>query len=164
MSNAIGAGGASPFVQAMMATAELGMDCLALAPPAEIERIGQLPDSVRALTSAPLHRVLAHCDAIVHHGGDGTALTAATAGVPQLVITGNPEGDLCAGRLAANGAGTYLRLQDLRDDPASASVIRTGLDDLLADSAYAEGAKHLREEIEVQPTPADVAAALAAEL
>jgi UDP:flavonoid glycosyltransferase YjiC (YdhE family) len=164
MSNAIGADGASPFVQAILASVELGMDCLVAAPPAEIEGLGRLPDSVRALTSAPLHRVLPHCDAIVHHGGDGTALTAATVGIPQLVITGNPEGDLCAGRLASNGAGTYLCWPDLRDDPASASTIRNAMDKLLSDSGYAEGAQRLREEIERQPTPADVAAALAAEI
>lgn len=164
MSNAIGASGTSPYLQAIQATVELGMDCLVAAPTAEIEGLGQLPDSVRALTSAPLHRVLPYCDAIVHHGGDGTALTAATSAIPQLVIAGNPEADLCGGRVAANGAGSYLAWPELRDGSASAAVIRDALDKLLSDPTYIDGARGLREEIENQPTPADVAASIAEQL
>jgi glycosyltransferase len=161
ISEAIGGGGAaSPFREAIDATAELGMDCLVAAPEAEVEQLGRLPDSVRPLAYVPLHLVLPYCDAIVHQGGDGTALTAATAGIPQLVIARNPEADMCGGRLVANSAGMYLRYTDLRDDPASRVVIRDAVETLLSDSAYAGGARLLREEIETQPTPADVVTSL----
>jgi glycosyltransferase len=162
ISAAVGAGGAQPFLEAIDAITALGMDCLVAAPAADIERLGPLPDSVRALASVPLNLVLPHCDAIVHQGGDGTALTAATAAIPQLVIAGSAEADMCGGQLATAGAGIYLRYPDLRDDPDSATVIRDGIEKLLSDNIYVDGAARLRAEIESQPTPADVAARLAA--
>ncbi len=156
----VGAAGAEPFQQAVEAIAELELDCLVATLPEEVERLGSLPGSTRTLASVPLHLVLPYCDAIVHQGGYGTALTAAAAAVPQLIIARTPETDMCAGRIVAVDAGTHLRVPDLREDPASRSTIRNTIGQLLSTSDYTAGATKLRAEIESQPTPAEVAATL----
>jgi UDP:flavonoid glycosyltransferase YjiC (YdhE family) len=149
------------FLLAIEQIAALGMDCLVAAPKPDVERLGTLPDSVTAIASVPLHLVLPYCDGIVHQGGDGTALTAATAAIPQLVIAGSSEADMCGGRIAAAGAGIYLRDPDLRDDPDRPVILRHALQSLLSDPRFADGAAGLRDEIERQPTPAEVARRLA---
>jgi UDP:flavonoid glycosyltransferase YjiC (YdhE family) len=161
LSSAIGAEGANPFLQAIEAITALDMECFVAGPTADLERLGPLPESVRAPGYLPLHLVLPYCDAIVHQGGDGTALTAATTAIPQLIISVSAESDMCGGRIAAARAGIYLPYPDLRDDPDSPVVIRHAIQALLSDRRFADGAARLREEIESQPTPADVVTALA---
>lgn len=164
ISSAVGETGIRPFEEAIAVITELGLDCLVAAPAADIDRIGALPDTVRALASVPLNLVLPHCDAIVHQGGDGTALTAAVSAIPQLVITASPEADMCGGRLTAIGAGIHLRDPELRRDPAAATVIREAVDTLLADPDHAAAAVSLGREIAGQPAPAEVAATLTGRL
>lgn len=160
ISEGIGAAGAQPFRQAIDAVAELDLECLIAVPPAEIEPLGELPDSTRAFASVPLQLLLPHCDAIVHQGGYGSALSAAVAGVPQVVISSYPETDLCAGRLVAINSGIHLRVPDLGQDPDSRGTIRDAVAKVLSDTAYAESSRRLRADIESQPTPAEVAARL----
>jgi glycosyltransferase len=162
ISEGVGATGAQPFRQAIDAVAELGLDCLVAVPQAEIDPLGALPDSTRALASVPLQLLLPHCDAIIHQGGYGSALTAAAAGVPQVVISSYPETDMCAGRLVAVNAGIHLRVPDLQADPDSRATIRDAVARLLSDITYADGARRLRLDIESQPAPAEVAATLVA--
>jgi UDP:flavonoid glycosyltransferase YjiC (YdhE family) len=158
---ATGAAGAQPFLQAIEMITDLGMDCLVAAPAEAIRELGPLPDSVRPLASVPLNIVLPYCDAIVHQGGDGTALTAAGAAIPQLAITASHEAHLCGSRLGAVSAGIFLRDAELRDDPDSAVIIRHAVQALLSEPRFADGAARLRDEIESQPAPAEVAAHLA---
>jgi glycosyltransferase len=162
ISEGIGAAGAVPFHQAVEAVAELGLDCLLAVPPVEVERLGTLPGHARALASVPLQLVLPHCDAIIHQGGYGSALTAAAAGIPQLVIASYPETDMCAARLVAVGAGLHLRVPDLRADLDSRATIRDAVATLLFSTGYADGARRLRADIESQPAPAEVATRLLA--
>lgn len=149
-----------PFREAIEAIAALGMDCVVVTSAAEADRLGALPPSARTFASVPLHLILPDCDAIVHQGGDGTALTAAAAGLPQLVVAASPEADMAGGRLSGVGAGIYLRHPDLRAHPASGAVIRDAVAELLSNPTYAQGAVRLREEIESQPTPSEVVMAL----
>ncbi|HET9144268.1 nucleotide disphospho-sugar-binding domain-containing protein [Actinophytocola sp.] len=160
ISAAVGAEGILPFGQAVDAITALGMDCLVAAPEADLDRLGPWPDSVRALASVPLNVVLPHCDAIVHQGGDGTALTAAVAAIPQLVVTASPEADMCGGRLAATGAGIHLRHPQLRRDPAGPAVIRDAIHALLTEPGHAAAAHGLAAEIARQPAPTEVVATL----
>jgi glycosyltransferase len=155
-----GAAAVHPYRDAIDAITGLGMDCLIATTPDEIELLGTLPDSARALVSAPLHLLVPYCDAIVHQGGDGTALTAATAALPQVVIAGSPEADLAGGRLSAIGAAIHLRQSDLRDDPARGSVIREAVARSLDEPAFRESAQRLMAEIDGQPTPTVVASRL----
>jgi UDP:flavonoid glycosyltransferase YjiC (YdhE family) len=152
----LGAGPGEEFRDVIEAVTASGAAAMVVTSEAQLSAVGELPATARAFAGVPLQFVLAGCDAIVHHGGDGTSLTGAALGVPQLVITREPGDDLTGGRLAATGAGIHLRRQHLQEDPARRDVIGDALDKLLTDSTYRDAAGRLREEIERQPTPADV--------
>jgi glycosyltransferase len=143
----------NPYREAIDAVSELDVDVIVVTTPAQLELLGELPDRVRVLESAPLHLVLPYCDAIVHQCGDGTALTAAAAGIPQLAITRKPDPALTADRLAAAGVGRHLRYQDLSRDPHGGHRIRAAVHALVSEPAYRAAAERLRAEIEGQPPP-----------
>ncbi|WP_245572430.1 nucleotide disphospho-sugar-binding domain-containing protein [Actinokineospora enzanensis] len=115
------------------------------------DSLGPLPPQVRVVESLPLRLLLPGCAAIVHKGGSGTTLTAAAAGVPQLVLPTIADQFLNAERLAATGAGEYLE-----QDVATPERIRSDLLALLDSAAHRSAADALRREIERQPTPAEV--------
>jgi UDP:flavonoid glycosyltransferase YjiC (YdhE family) len=161
LSSALGAAGADPFREAIGAVAASGAEVVVLTSAAQLDTLGELPANTRAFASAPLHLVLPYCDALVQHGGDGTTLTAATAAVPQLAITGKPDNDLTGGRIAAVGAGIHLRVQELRSDPNCRDVIQAAVQRLLTEPSYLGAARRLQAEIERQPSPAAVVPALA---
>ena len=151
---AVGGTAMSPFLDAITAISTLDVDVVLATTTRHLELLGELPAGVRVAESAPLHLVLPYCDLIVHQAGDGTALTAAALGVPQLAITSKPDPALAAERLAAFGAAAHLRYQELGHDPAGTELIRTTAEKMLTDSAYALAAGRLRQEILDQPTPA----------
>src|SRR5437763_2801188 len=121
----------APYRLALDALVPTGAEIIVVSTAEQIELLGELPPNVRAAASVPLHFVLEHCDAIVQQGGDGTTLTAAVAGVPQLVITGKPDSEIAAGRIAATGCAVHLPYQILRELPDAAGVVRSTMDKLL---------------------------------
>jgi glycosyltransferase len=157
---ALGAGAADPYREAIEEIVAAGGEVVVVTTPEQIAFLGDLPTRVRALPSTPLQLVLPYCDALVQQGGDGTTLTAAALGVPQLAISRKPDAELPAGRLAHAGAGIHLRYQELRDDPDRRRVLRDTVERLLTEPAYREAARSLREEIERQPSPAELVPAL----
>jgi len=52
----------------------------------DLSALGTLPDNVRPVGWIPLGLLLARSDAVIHHGGSGTTLTALDAGLPQIVL------------------------------------------------------------------------------
>jgi len=110
-----------------------------------------LPDNVRALPWTPLHQVLAVSDAIVHHGGAGTTLTALAAGVPQLVVGRGADRAVNASGVADRGCGF------VPDGQPGADALRRVRDD----AALAAAAAEVRAEISTLPSPAAVAGRLA---
>ncbi|MFI9388423.1 nucleotide disphospho-sugar-binding domain-containing protein [Kutzneria sp. NPDC052558] len=113
--------------------------------------ISTAPPNVRLVESLPLRLLLPSCAAIVHKGGSGTTLTAAAAGVPQLVLPTIADQFLNAERLAGTGAGEYLE-----QDVATPERIRAGLLALIDSAPHRTAADELRQEIERQPSPAEV--------
>jgi glycosyltransferase len=158
----LGREAADPYRDAITALSELDVEVVVVTTQEQLDLFGDLPPGARAAPSVPLHLVLASCDALVQQGGDGTTLTAAVLGVPQLIITRKPDSELPAGRLAANGAGLHLYHQQLLRTPRRRDVIRSALEALLEDPSYRVAAGRLREEIRSQPPPASVIPALAA--
>jgi glycosyltransferase len=149
-----------PFRQALVALSDVDVAVVLTTMRDQLELLGELPANVRPLVAAPLNLLLPHCSLIVHQAGDGTALTAAALGVPQLPITSKPDPALTAQRLEDAGAAIHLRNQELAGDPDAPAVIRTAAEKMLADPAYTEAARRLRAEIECQPSPAALVSTL----
>jgi UDP:flavonoid glycosyltransferase YjiC (YdhE family) len=159
----IGGAAADPFRDAIDALTGMNVEIVVITTAEQLKLIGDdLPGGVRTAVSVPLHMVLPHCDLVVQQGGDGTTLTAASVGVPQLAISRKPDAETAPGRLVAVGAGIHLRYQELRDDAAGKDTIRDALERLMREQSYRSAARRLRDEIERQPAPAEVVPALAA--
>ncbi|MGI5455116.1 nucleotide disphospho-sugar-binding domain-containing protein [Streptomyces sp. CA-249302] len=142
--------------QTIDAAAGLDAEIVVAASPALRELLGELPEGTRCAVGLPLQLLLPTCAAVVHHGGPGTSLTAAACGVPQLSVTRIPQLTVTGRRLARTGAVRHLRQSDVPAGDAGVRLVRTGLRSLLDDPAYTAAARSLRDEIEAQPSPADV--------
>jgi UDP:flavonoid glycosyltransferase YjiC (YdhE family) len=115
--------------------------------------LGELPPNVRVVGWVPLNALLAGSDAVVHHGGAGTTMTALAAGVPQLVLPQGADQFLNAEVVARAGVGEVVTAQDL--DAARLTA-------LLADSGKRAAASKIVDELAGQPSPAEVVAQLVA--
>ncbi len=108
-------------------------------------RIGWLPMDIVAPT----------CDLIVHHGGGVTALTAVSAGTPQLAVPQEEYQVACCRPITDFGAGIQLA-----PGQGTAGHIARACREILADPKYKRRSQALAREIAAQPTPADVAQVL----
>ncbi|QKW32554.1 DUF1205 domain-containing protein (plasmid) [Nocardiopsis flavescens] len=111
----------------------------------------QTPPNVRVLDYVPLSLILPSCAAIVHHGGGGTMLTAASHGVPQVVLPQILDQGINAHQITRTGAGLTVSR-----DQASARSVRETLDQLLSNTAFQEAADRVAQENHHQPTAAAV--------
>jgi glycosyltransferase len=159
---ALGSAALDPLRDTINALTHADVDLVVATTGEQLAMIGGLPANARAAVGVPLQYLLPYCDLIVHQAGDGTALTAAALGVPQLAITNKPDQALTSDRLAAIGAGLHLRYQELQLDPMRREVIRSAADKLLSAGRHRHAAHRLRRQIERQPSPADVVASLEA--
>ncbi|UUU30228.1 DUF1205 domain-containing protein [Streptomyces sp. CA-210063] len=78
---------------------------LALGDDPDLDALGTLPGNVRVVGWTPLATLLTTCDAIIHHGGAGTTLASAHAGVPQLAIPHGADNWINADMIERNGLG-----------------------------------------------------------
>jgi calicheamicin 3'-O-methyl-rhamnosyltransferase len=141
---------------------------VAAGPNIPVAEFGVLPANVHLERWLPQAELLRLVDLAVHHGGSGTTLSAAGAGVPQLFMPAALDGFLNAGAVSAAGAGRRLlpegveRGDDLR--PAvvvSAAAISEAASGLLTDPDARQAAEAIAEEIATMPSPTQVAARLA---
>lgn len=133
------------------AVADINAEVLLTLPDSVTQHLGALPAHVRAEEFVPLAPVLESCDAIVHHGGSGTFLSALREGVPQVLI---PDGmwdsrDKARGLIASN-AGAVVSPTD-----ASVASIRDGINAAL-DGAFTDGTRLLQQQILAMPTPIEL--------
>lgn len=110
-----------------------------------------LPEGVRTAGWLPLNLTLPACDLVVHHGGVGTTLTTALAGLPQLLTPQLVDQFVNARRITEFGAGLSLQPEEL-----SVEAVLGKCAELLADSTFAKCAGALAEENSRRPTPAEV--------
>jgi UDP:flavonoid glycosyltransferase YjiC (YdhE family) len=122
------------------------------------DALGPLPPQVRLVAWTPLHLFFDTCDAVVHHGGGGTSLTATAFGLPQLVLPQWADQYDMGERLQDVGAGICLDDLADQDDPATLS---DALETLLSQPGHRKAAGELRHEMAGMPSPAAVAADLA---
>jgi UDP:flavonoid glycosyltransferase YjiC (YdhE family) len=119
-------------------------------------RMGPLPGNVRLTTDLPLHLLLGSCGAIVHHGGQGTTMTAVHHGVPQLILPQLHDQRYGAQRLRQAGAAiTEPVSENLTED-----WIASAIDALLTEPRYKTAATALGAEMASLPTPAELVPAL----
>lgn len=125
----------------------------------DLSQFGTLPDNLHPAGFVPLSGILRDCSLVVHHGGSGTTAAALYHGVPQLILPGGADNTLCARRVADRRVGLSI-------DPAQADIptVRTTVERLLSENAFAEAASEVRAEIAVQPSPAAVFDRIAADL
>jgi len=112
--------------------------------------LGPVPDSIRLVDPVPLDLFLGTCDAVVQHGGWGTAFTALAFGLPQIVLPLFPYSAEVADRMAAAGVGPAV--DPAEGTPAIAEAVRAVLDV----DRYRAAAGTVRREMELMPSPAEV--------
>ncbi|MFF7261177.1 nucleotide disphospho-sugar-binding domain-containing protein [Streptomyces sp. NPDC008159] len=134
-----------------------GTEILVTLPEPYRTAIGPLPERVTAVDPLPLHLFLGTCDAMVHHGGAGTAMTATAFGLPQLVLPQLADHFPLGDRIAATGVGLSFDTAAQQDDPR---VVGDALNELLSAPRYARSARRLAAEMAAMPSPAAVAADL----
>ena len=110
--------------------------------------LGSVPSNVEFIDWIPLDKLVSTCDAVIHHGGSGTTLTALRAGLPQLVLPEGADEFFNAGILALRGAA-------LNSD--SNSITASDVYRLLNDLDLHAVAREVREEIYGMPSPDAVA-------
>ncbi|GAA0816713.1 nucleotide disphospho-sugar-binding domain-containing protein [Spirilliplanes yamanashiensis] len=107
-----------------------------------------LPANVRTVGRVPLHLVLPHADAFVHHGGAGSVLGALAEGVPQLVVPGAGDRRFNAEAVQRRGAGMAVD---------AAAISAADLERLLTDEGVRAAAREVRDEMAAMPAPAELA-------
>src|SRR5262249_46857975 len=85
----------------IQALSTVDCDVVCTLTPNDAEALGSVSPSVRLLSGLPLRLLLPRCDAVVHHGGAGSTMTAMWAGIPQLALTFASEQAVSGGRMAA---------------------------------------------------------------
>jgi UDP:flavonoid glycosyltransferase YjiC (YdhE family) len=137
------------------ALADMDVEVVVTLTAGDRDRLGTTPQGVRVVTGLPLHLLLHSCDAIVHQGGAGTTLTAASFGVPQVIVSGAMDQLTCGVKVEAAGAGRSLGWPDVGTSQFTDAVAA-----VLSDDTVRKSATVLREEIQAQPSPAAVAETL----
>ncbi|MFE6104075.1 nucleotide disphospho-sugar-binding domain-containing protein [Streptomyces laurentii] len=117
--------------------------------------IGPLPGPVRLVDPVPLNLLFGSCDAVVHHGGAGTTMTATSFGLPQLVLPQLADHFAHGDRLTDLGAGIAF---DTAEGQARGDWLQEALAELLEAPGYAKAAAELGREMARMPAPSQVVA------
>ncbi|RZQ61324.1 nucleotide disphospho-sugar-binding domain-containing protein [Amycolatopsis suaedae] len=136
---------------------ELDVEVVVAIGKAERELIGEVGPDVRLVEGLPLNLLLPTCDAVVHHGGTGTLLTAGVSAVPQVMVVSMGHYRFNAARVQQTGAGVTVGIED-----AVPARIRDEVAGVLAEGEVRAGARALRAGMLAQPAPADVVGTLTA--
>jgi UDP:flavonoid glycosyltransferase YjiC (YdhE family) len=118
-------------------------------------RLQPLPQTVLHAGRVPLSTVLQSCDVLVHHGGQGTALTALASGCPQVVLPKFDDQLENAAAVVKSGAGLALPFEQ-----ATPPLVAEHCQHVLRVGRYADAARAVAAEIAEQPSPLAVAVML----
>ncbi|MFE2033370.1 glycosyltransferase [Streptomyces scopuliridis] len=115
-------------------------------------------DRVTFVGFTPLSELLRDTDLVVTHGGAGTTLGTLAAGIPMVIAPQGADQFVQADRVAAAGAGLGLP-----QGTATPEGVAKAASAVLADQGFRAAARTVADQIAAMPSPAEVAATLAAE-
>ena len=115
------------------------------------ERLGTVPGAVRVIDPLPIDLLLGSCDAVVHHGGSGTAMASAVFGLPQLALPQYLDAFHVGDGLTATGTGISLDEAKRQDNPEE---IADAVGRLLTEPGFRTAAGSLRDAVAAMPSPA----------
>jgi UDP:flavonoid glycosyltransferase YjiC (YdhE family) len=134
---------------AVRAVADLDVRVLAtVGPGGDPAALGPQPAHVRVERWVPQVAVLAHCAAVVSHGGSGTVLAAAALGLPQVSLPQAADQFRNTTGLVRAGGGIGLH-----PDQATGPAIAAAVHDVQTRPELRAGAGRLRDEIAAMPAP-----------
>ena len=111
----------------------------------------QVPPHIAIEQFVPQALIMKRCAAVVSHTGSGTMLGALAEGLPQVCLPMGADQFSNAAQIARTGAGIVVP-----PDSRTPQTIRAAIDQVLADPAYAAGARVLQADIAAMPSAADV--------
>jgi MGT family glycosyltransferase len=121
------------------------------------EALGDIPANVRVERFVPQDDVIPHAAAVICHGGSGTMLGTAAAGVPMVVVPMFADQPQNAERVEALGAGLGLP-----KGKATPEGVREALSRVLAEKSFRDVARKLATEMAALPLIDDVVTELEA--
>ncbi|GEB52560.1 nucleotide disphospho-sugar-binding domain-containing protein [Streptomyces cacaoi] len=139
--------GISPLARVVEAARESDAEFVLALGGTDLSALGELPGNVRPVPWIPLGALLDASDAVVHHGGAGTTLTALDSGLPQIVLGQGADRPANAAAVHARGCGL---VPDGPEGLTPALVAR-----LLTDEGLARAARETAEEMATVPSPAE---------
>ncbi len=150
-------GGDDAFVlpRVIDALAPLDVEAVLAVSAADRARLGAVPGNLRLVEDFPLHLVMPTCDAIVNQAGCSSLLTAASHGVPQVLLPQTADTPFNAANFSASGAAVTLDVAT-----ADAEAIGAAVSAAVADGPIRAAARKIEDEISAAPSPAAVVGAL----
>lgn len=158
------------YVQVLLeALSGLDVEVIATLNDKQLSGVTEIPDNVRVVDYVPLDQLMPTCSALIHHGGFGTTIAAATSRVPQLVVDFVDEdvtavaadGGVAATRyvvapttvgfVTGHGAGEVVNLSR-----PSVETIRAQITRVLTDESYQRGADRLYGDLLATPSPTEI--------
>lgn len=115
-----------------------------------IGALGSVPPNVRVEQFVAQNALIKRSAVVVSHGGAGTVLGAAVAGVPQVLIPLAADQFDNADAVLNSGSGLVLESPELTSTRVAESIDR-----VLNDPGFAAAARAVASEIAVMPRPAD---------
>ncbi len=120
-----------------------------------LEVLGEVPAHVHVERFVPQDQVLPHAAAVVCHGGSGTMLGAAAAGIPLVVTPMFADQPFNAERAVAAGTALALPTRQL-----AAAPLRQALERVLGELSFRTAALRLAGEIAALPSIDEAALAI----
>lgn len=127
-------------------------------PHGDPDSLGPQPSNVQVARYVPQEQLLSRCSAVASHGGSGTFLAAASAGVPQLCVPLAADQFLNAAACERAGIGLALTAASVDVEQARVAVAQ-----LSAEERFAAAARRTSAELAAMPAPGEVASQIAAE-
>jgi UDP:flavonoid glycosyltransferase YjiC (YdhE family) len=109
---------------------------------------GPQPPNIHIRQYIPQSLVLAHCDAVISHGGSGSVIGALAHGLPMVLIPMGADQPLNGARCEALGVAKVLDAVE-----ATSENVGTAVNTVLEDPTYRHVAEQMRDEIADLPGP-----------